>query len=351
MMLWADFGKPNQREWVPSRWEKEAYSGNDGVYASGYRMIEAREAGSIPHAAADPKPTAPRQESGESFSTDQLWKGWLLPASDADRWFTAGSAAYFDDLRSKDLARALAVHWARYRSASAAQPNAIVRAAAQTHMGVLFLDQLRRQMGNQRFLSLMTDFYAAHTTQTVTARMFLDAAGIEFSPPRDPGGPRYLASDIVRHLATAILVYGTVTEAGANRYAAEQLQKQYLDSFESAVPIRKDFEVTENELRAHDVIFVGRPETNSALAAWQAKLGLNSEGGSFRVQGVDHASETEALALVAANPLDARRMVLVLAGNNALATVRLVDAGLLQAEYTVYDSGQPSSSGFLNQLR
>jgi hypothetical protein len=348
MMLWADFGKPNQREWAPSRWEKEAYSGNDGIYASGYRMIAARTSGLIPRAAAV-KPVEPRQETGESFSTDQLWKGWLLPASDADLWFTAGSAAYFDDLRSKDLARALAVHWAEYRSANVAEPDPIQQAAAETHKGVLFLDQLRRQLGDRRFLSLMADFYAAHTTQTVTAQSFLDAAGVRFNLAVDKGGPRYLTSDVSRHLATAILVYGTVTEAGANRYAAEQLQKQYLDAFESAVPIRKDFEVTPPELRSHDVIFVGRPETNSALMAWKDQIGLDWEGASFRIQGLEHASETEALALAATNPLDPSHMVLVLAGNNALATVRLAEATLLQAEYAVYDSGQPSGSGFLKR--
>src|SRR5258708_22358225 len=43
--------------------------------------------------------------------------------------------------------------------------------------------------------------------------------------------------------STAVIVYGTQREAGANRYAAEQLQATYLNQFESIVPIYKDFEV------------------------------------------------------------------------------------------------------------
>jgi len=349
MMLWADFGKPNQREWAPSRAEKEEYSDNEGIYDSGYRLIVAQPPGAIHAASVAAAPAA--LKAPEPFKVDQLWKGWLLPASDADLWFTAGSAAYYDDLRSGNLERALAVHWAEYRSASAAQSDPMVRAAAERHKGALVLDQLRRQVGDQRFFSLMTEFYAAHTTQTVTAQSFLDAAGVQFKMPQDPGGPRYLASDVHRHLATALLVYGTVTDAGANRYAAEQLQKQFLDAFESAVPIRKDFEVTPAELRAHDVIFVGRPETNSALMAWRDQLRLDAAGASFRVQSVEHASETESLALAATNPLDPTHMVLVLAGNSALATVRLTEAGLVQAEYAVYNSGQATVSGFLKQPR
>ena len=134
--------------------------------------------------------------------------------------------------------------------------------------------------------------------------------------------------------------------AGANRYAAEQLQKHYLDSFESAVPVRKDFEVSDDDLRSHDVIFVGRVETNSALAAWKGKIGLESGGGMFRIAGKDHASETEALAFAATNPLDRHHMVLVLAGNNALETVRLAGASLNRTEYTIYDSAKETSSGF-----
>ncbi|MBZ5607311.1 MAG: hypothetical protein LAP38_03565 [Acidobacteriia bacterium] len=332
MMVWAAFGKPNQREWVPSESEKETFAKNDGLYSNGYRLITARE--SAPQAASEPPPS--RLDAHEFFSHDRLWSGWVLPASDADTWFSAGSAAYYRDLQSSDLAQAIEAHWAEYRSAGAATPpNAIQRFAIEEHKGAIFLDQLRRQLGDDRFFQLMKDFFAAHTTKAVTAQSFLDAAGVKFALPPDKGGPMYLLSDIRRRLHTAILVYGTVTDAGANRYAAEQLQKNFLDSFESAVPIRKDFEVTPAELGAHDVIFVGRPETNSALAAWQEKIGLDSAGATFRVDGTTHASDTEALAFAATNPLDRRHMVLVLEGNNALSTVRLTKADLPRATHYV----------------
>jgi phospholipase B-like protein len=332
MMVWAAFGKPNQREWVPSQAEKQTYSKNDGLYASGYRMISARA--SAPDSASEAPPS--RSTAGASVSDDQLWKGWVLPASDADIWFTSGSAAYYRDLESRDLSRAMDAHWAGYRSRSIAPTNPIQHFAVETHKGALFLDQLRRDMGDDRFFQLMKDFFTAHTTKTVTAQAFLDAAGVKFTMPEDKGGPMYLASDIRGRLPTAILVYGTVMDAGANRYAAEQLQKQYLNRYESEVPIRKDFEVTAAELRAHDVIFVGRPETNSALAEWQNRISLDAEGAQFRVDGSTHASETEALAFAAANPLDNRHMVLVLAGNSALATVRLTKASLKRTPYSVY---------------
>jgi hypothetical protein len=358
MMVWGVFGKPNQREWAPSKWEKDQYAKNDGLYSSGYRLINAEPSVELRQAIQEnekarlaPKPDEAKSDTKEVQYKDRLWKGWVLPASAADDWFTAGSAAYYRDLEGQDpkkadLAKAMAMHWAAYRSALVAEPNPMQRFALETHQGALFLDQLRRDMGDDKFFKLMTDFFAAHTTQTITAQSFLDAAGVKFALPQDKGGALYVAADIGGRIKSAMIVYGTVTDAGANRYAAEQLQKNYLDWFESAVPIRKDFEASAEDLRTHDVIFVGRPETNSVLAAWQGQIGLISEGGMFRLAGKDHASETEALLLAAPNPLDHRRMVLVLAGNNGLETVRLVTTGLSRTEYAIFDSGKETASGF-----
>ena len=73
----------------------------------------------------------------------------------------------------------------------------------------------------------MNDYFAAHTTQAVTAQSFLDAAGITYKVP-DPGeGPAYSLGDIARRLTSAVIVYGTARETGTNRYVAEQLQERY----------------------------------------------------------------------------------------------------------------------------
>jgi hypothetical protein len=125
-------------------------------------------------------------------------------------------------------------------------------------------------------------------------------------------------------------VYGTVREAGSNRYAAEQMQICFLDHYESQVPIYKDFEVNDDLLRHHEVVFIGRPESNSALARWAEKLELNYPGAAFKINGTVYASEREGLILAAQNPRDAARMVLVVAGNDALSRVKAQKAELSQ---------------------
>jgi len=345
MMLWADFGKPNQRERLPSKADQEEYAGNDGLYTSGYRLISTEPP---PDTRVESAPVWKEDPPQQNYS-DRLWSGWVLPATDDDIWFASGAAAYYNDLDSKNVSNAIAAHGAEYRALSAiSNPTPQQRFGLATDEGVLFLDSLRRKMGDERFFKLMSDFLAAHTTQAVAAQTFLDAAGARFSLPRDKGGALYVASDIRQRLGSALLVYGTMADAGANRYAAERMQKDFFAWLEHAVPIRKDFEVSDEELRTHDVIFVGRAETNSALSRWQQKIGLESSQGLFHVEGRTYAAETQALVFAAANPENSRHMVLVVAGNNALQTVLLTRTELSDRQYSIFDSGKEVTAGFLS---
>ena len=351
MMLWAEIGRPNQREWTPPR---SGYGKNDGLYPAGYALFHAEEPESLRtairenesarlagNAEADRKPPAKA-----ASLKDRLWKGWVLPASGADTWFVAGSAGYYRILESDDVEDRLNAQRATYRRLKLGAQDARTRFQLDQARGVLFLDSLRRKMGDDAFLKLMREYFAANATKAVTAQSFLDKAGAKFEFTEPADGPAYLVSDISYRLASAAIVYGTVREAGANRYAAEQMRERFLNQYESQVPIYKDFEVSDDLLRHRDVVFIGRPEANSALAAWAARLGLTSRGASFRIDGETHASEREALVYAASNPLDASHMALTVAGNDALRTVKAarLDA---PAEYVLLDDGNPQRSGFI----
>ena len=354
LMVWAEIGKPNQREWLPNK--KWDFAKDDGLYPSGYYLFGAEPSAALrsaieqneklraslgsspPEAFPDPDPPSYQ---------GRLWKGWVLPASDADTWFVAGSAAYRRVLESKDLAEAMNAERATWRGLGLTPDSPANHFLREETRGVLFLDSLRLKMGDDAFLRLMNDYFAANTTRTVTAQSFLDKSGAQLETINLPDGPAYLTSDIWRHLASAVIVYGTLREAGANRYAAEQMQSRFLDRYESEVPIYKDFEASEEMLRQHDVVFVGRPEANSALAAWAARLGLNYEGAAFKIDGAVHASEREALILAGKNPLDAAHMVLVVAGNDALSTVKARSEQLPADQYVILGAGGEPSKGFL----
>jgi hypothetical protein len=109
------------------------------------------------------------------------------------------------------------------------------------------------------------------------------------------------------------------------------------------VPIYKDFEVSDELLAHKDVIFVGRPESNSALAAWAKQIDLDYQAGVFKIENQAHAGEREALGYAARNPQDPSHMVLVLAGNSALGTVKLAtgDSRFEPTPYVITGESHP----------
>ena len=361
MMVWAEIGRPNQREWLPNK--KRDFAGDNGLYPSGYYLFEAEpsttlrasvqenEKARLMALADPPRPANPADPPAMSYA-GRLWKGWVLPASEADVWFVAGSAQYERVLGSKDVNEALDAQRAIWRGLQAAPDTPLNQYRREQSQGVMFLDSLRAKMGDDAFLKLMSDYFAANTTKTITAQSFLDRAGLDkvsahLDSVDPPDGPAYLTNDIWRRLPSAVIVFGTMRDAGANRYTAEQLQSRFLDRYESEVPVYKDFEASDELLRHRDVVFVGRPEANSALAAWQGKLGFDYRGADFKINGQAYAGERQALILAASNPLDATHMVLVVAGNDALSTVKAGDADFDSDEYVVLNNADQHKGGFL----
>jgi hypothetical protein len=345
LMVWAEIGRPNESVWHASRTNPGP---NHGLYPGGYHLFSAQpsesltaavrenEAARLAEKVSEKKPAKPAPDYA-----DRLWKGWVLPASDADTWFVAGSASYYRLLQSKDLDQSVEAQRIRYRGLKLAADNPQTRFQREQIKGALFLDGLRRKTGDEAFFKLMEEYFAANATKPVTAQSFLDKAGasLEFAEPGD--GPAYLPGDIGRRLASAAIVYGTVAEAGTNRYAAEQLQTRYRDYGQMNVAVYKDFEVSDDVLTHRDVIFVGRPSTNSALAEWAGKLGLHYDGGVLQVNSETFASERNALVMAGSNPLDAAHMVLIFAGNDPWHTVQALNAETSSAPYVVLEDGKP----------
>jgi hypothetical protein len=333
LMVWAAIGKPNQREWVA----RGGYEKNDGLFPSGYALFNAnanetlsasiRENEQARIAAKTSETPHPgRANAPRANFSDRLWKGWIVPAGEEDTWFAAGSASYHQLLQSEDLEKAIDAQRIQYRGLKLAPDNPINHFRIEQIKGILFLDSLRRKLGDDKFLELMSAYFEENTTKTVTAASFLNKAGVSFDFTEPAEGPAYAVSDINRRLANAVIVYGTMKEAGANRYAAEQIEEQYLGQFESRVPVYKDFEVNDDLLAHKDVVFVGRPEANQALAAWAKPLSLDWTGAVLKLDGKTHANERDALNYAAKNPLDPSHMVLVVAGNDALRTVKSATA-------------------------
>ena len=94
LMVWAEFGRPNESVAPPRE-------SNYGLFPGGYYLFDSAAPATLGAANTPSEPSRKTTETPnpELLSwrdrTDQLWRGWLLPASDADIWFAAGSAEYY----------------------------------------------------------------------------------------------------------------------------------------------------------------------------------------------------------------------------------------------------------------
>jgi hypothetical protein len=136
-----------------------------------------------------------------------------------------------------------------------------------------------------------------------------------------------LAFDVERE--QALIVYGTSDEVSANKEAAEALQKAVIQRWSNyTIPIKSDREVTEQEVKSHHLILVGRPDCNALVERFRAALPVRFGSRSFVVRHDAYAHADSAVVAAAANPLNPRYAVTVVAGLSSEATLRAAPAFL-----------------------
>src|SRR5581483_8713007 len=91
---------------------------NHGIFPGGYYLFDAARPAAV-SAAAQTEKTEPSIHKAAPVSwkdkSDQLWKGWLLPSSDGDVWFVAGSGEYYYVLQAPNVNEAINALKIRYR--------------------------------------------------------------------------------------------------------------------------------------------------------------------------------------------------------------------------------------------
>ncbi|MEI6537289.1 MAG: hypothetical protein WCN98_18245, partial [Verrucomicrobiaceae bacterium] len=118
-----------------------------------------------------------------------------------------------------------------------------------------------------------------------------------------------------------IIVYGTLDEESANRETALLLQHDLRQGNHTIVmPVRKDTEVTDDDMKECHVVVIGRPATNTVSAhfhdAWPVRFGLQS----FEISRKVYAHAETSFIGAAENPLNPRYSMVLLAGLNSQGT-------------------------------
>jgi hypothetical protein len=167
---------------------------------------------------------------------------------------------------------------------------------------------------------------ATHTrvvikTTTRPERVIVDEFGMT---ARSNGSP-FTILTFDDELAQSLIVYGTVDEEVGNREAARTLQ-QSLRRREHNIqaPIKADREVTEEDIRTHHLLLVGRPQTNALTARFAKQVPVSFGPRSFEVRDEVYAHPESAVIAAGDNPVNPRYSIVVIAGLSSLGTYQII---------------------------
>jgi hypothetical protein len=123
-------------------------------------------------------------------------------------------------------------------------------------------------------------------------------------------------------VAHTLIIYGTADDTAANHEAAEACQRSIRSGWHNInLSIRSDAGVTDDELKSHHLILIGRPEANAVTAHMVQALPLVFGPASFTVRERTYANMASAVLAAGVNPMNPHFSVVVIAGNSAAATL------------------------------
>ncbi len=121
----------------------------------------------------------------------------------------------------------------------------------------------------------------------------------------------------------ALIVYGTADEEAGNREAAQIMQDRIRAGRTNVtLPIQPDTTVTDEELRGHHLILIGRPTTNRVTERFRSAFPVVFDSQSVAVGTDRYAHDKTSVIAAGVNPLNPRFSVTTVAGLSALATYR-----------------------------
>jgi hypothetical protein len=124
-----------------------------------------------------------------------------------------------------------------------------------------------------------------------------------------------------------IFVYGTSRQIEANHTLALRYREVLADRYmEILAPVKKDSEVDESELAAHDIFVLGGAADNGLMKIMAEKLGLIPGKNFFQWQGKTYGDADDGLFVVYPNPYNAEKVVYLAIANSALQLYRMTNS-------------------------
>lgn len=174
---------------------------------------------------------------------------------------------------------------------------------------------------------------------TALARLEQEQASVQVLSPEKPlriyadkygwtarsNGSPFIIFTFDSEVEKSLIVYGSMNEETTNHEAALVLQQALRRREHNIKPIlKKDTEVTENDLKTHHLLLVGRPSTNSLVQRFQDLLPVSFGSGSMTIRNKAYAHPKSAVVMAIDNPFNQRFSVVVLAGLSSSSTFQMM---------------------------
>jgi hypothetical protein len=403
LKTWALFGPPLGQSWQPTPDERQRYPEIQPLASNPWTVLTAQPPvktnGEIAKAVdldelKEHEEKKAKSDDGEDDEpvTGPAWHGTILPKTDADIWLAAAFADYeryyslekrlrhasHGKLTDADRDR-LAVerygYLSNYRAAMRASADVpLLKTKSDVRddkwyriaagKGFWVLHDLRKRIEDEPFEEIMQSFGKENAGKPTTTQQFgkhvekqtngkypgrtLDDWTTGKGLPISAGGTFTLQS-FHSELDQTLIVYGAAGESAANREAAEALQKTIITRFSNlTVAIKADKDVTEEDLKTHHLLLIGRPDCNLLVEKHRAKLPIQFGTRSFVVRDDSYANAGSAVIVAADNPVNPRYSMVVIAGLSAEATLRAAPRLLgnegRSAEVLVLPKGGPNKA-------
>jgi len=377
LQSWGLFGPPLGRTWDPAPQDRDGYPAIQPLVSNDWTLLKvdsppvADPVGSPPVVAriADIETEFQAPRVPFDFDHPPAWHGTLLPAADADTWLAAAFAEYEkvvalelalqaeadgQALRTSEsdlLDLALFQHLSGWRGAVRRLGNEVPVRSTQAEtargdwydiakgQGVWLLHRLRQKVGLPELRRVLDEFGTRHAGQEVSSQTFVShlrahlgdetarwfESQLSRPDPFDEEGNCWNIFSFEEQPERSLIVYGTRRDQAAQQEAAGLLQREIGRRFSNAtLPIKADIEVTEEELRSHHLLLIGRPESNSQTGALAQGLPVRFGPNSLQVRGRNWIDPATAVICAGPNPRNDRFSMVVFAGLGAEATWHVV---------------------------
>lgn len=161
----------------------------------------------------------------------------------------------------------------------------------------------------------------------------------------------YSFSNFSDDFANTLIVYGTTNQTESSHTLALRFQKTAADRFtEVLVPVKKDCELTKDELKSKDLILIGSPTENTLSKEILEKLGIRFNRNQFEWRGHIYANSDDGIYLTFPNPYNPNKAVYMFIANSQLQLYQMLKTFNRMPQYAIFKKDQIVDKGYMKGL-